>query len=275
MPELPEVETIVRGLRNGRDGAPPLPGLRIERVQLDWPRHIATPAPEIFQEKIRGRMIRDVSRRGKYLVFPLDHGSMLIHLRMSGDLTMAPASAPRDPHDHTIFQLDDGWEMRFNDTRKFGRVYLTEEPDSVLGDLGPEPLSPDFTTQRLEQRLFSRRRALKPLLLDQHFIAGLGNIYVDESLHRAHLHPLRRSDSLNGPEVAMLWNAVRATLRQGIREEGASIDWVYRGGGFQNHFQVYGRAGEPCKRCGTEIQRITVAQRGTYYCPHCQPESAE
>jgi formamidopyrimidine-DNA glycosylase len=220
-------------------------------------------------------MIRDVSRRGKYLVFPLDHGSMLIHLRMSGDLTMAPASAPRDPHDHTIFQLDDGWEMRFNDTRKFGRVYLTEEPDSVLGDLGPEPLSPDFTTQRLEQRLFSRRRALKPLLLDQHFIAGLGNIYVDESLHRAHLHPLRRSDSLNGPEVAMLWNAVRATLRQGIREEGASIDWVYRGGGFQNHFQVYGRAGEPCKRCGTEIQRITVAQRGTYYCPHCQPESAE
>ncbi len=274
MPELPEVETIVRGLRNGRDGAPPLPGRRIEGVHLEWPRHIATPAPEIFREKIRGRMIREVFRRGKYLVFPLDRGSMMIHLRMSGDIIMAPTTAPRDPHDHTIFQLDDGWEMRFNDTRKFGRVYLTNEPDSVLGDLGPEPLSPDFTCQRLEAKLSSHRRALKPLLLDQHFIAGLGNIYVDESLHRAQVHPLRRSDSLGRAEVTALWKAVRATLRQAIREDGASIDWVYRGGGFQNHFQVYGRAGEPCKRCGTEIRRITVAQRGTYFCPHCQPESA-
>lgn len=198
---------------------------------------------------------------------------MMIHLRMSGDLTVAPATAARDRHDHTVFQLDGGWEMRFNDTRKFGRVYLTQEPDSVLGDLGPEPLSPSFTRQRLERKLASRRRALKPLLLDQGFVAGLGNIYVDEALHRAHLHPLRRSNTLSRSEVGALWGAIRRTLQDGIRDNGASIDWVYRGGEFQNHFRVYQRAGEPCMDCGSEIQRMTVAQRGTYWCPRCQPES--
>jgi formamidopyrimidine-DNA glycosylase len=273
MPELPEVEIIARGLREGRDGVPPLPGRRIEGVHLGWPRHIATPSPPDFQKGIQGRMILDVSRRGKFLVFPLDQGSMMIHLRMSGDLTVAPASAPIDAHDHTIFHLHGGWQMRFNDARKFGRIYLTDQPDSVLGDLGPEPLSPSFTQDCLQERLASHRRALKPLLMDQGFVAGLGNIYVDEALHRAHLHPLRRSDSLSRSEVRALWDAVRATLREGIREDGASIDWVYRGGSFQNHFRVYQRAGEPCGDCGAEIQRVTVAQRGTYFCPHCQPEN--
>jgi formamidopyrimidine-DNA glycosylase len=249
MPELPEVETIRLALRHGAGGAPKLPGQRIEGVRLGWPRHIAAPSPAAFRRRILGQTIQDVQRRGKYLVLPLTQGTLLIHLMMSGDLVMLPAGEPPRPHDHTILTLDTGWELRFNDPRKFGKVLLLPRPEQLLGGLGPEPLSSQFTRQVLADRLAGRGRRLKPLLLDQSFVAGLGNIYADEALHRARLHPMRRSDSLRPEEVAALWRGIRQALRAGLRHNGASIDWVYRGGDFQNHFRAYGRTGEPCPVC--------------------------
>lgn len=271
MPELPEVETIARRLREGGQGAPSLIGRRIERVTLRWPRHVAQPAPSTFRRKAKGRVFRDVRRRGKYFVFDLDQGTLLLHLKMSGDLNLQPASEAPGPYDHTVFHLDGGWDLRFSDARKFGRVYLLEDPTPVLGGLGPEPLDPAFTPECLAERLRARRRALKPLLLDQTFLAGLGNIYADEALHRAGLHPLRRSDSLTEDEIRRLWHGIREALQDGLRHNGASIDWVYRGGEFQKHFLVYGREGEPCRRCGRPIRRTVVGQRGTHFCPGCQP----
>ncbi len=166
--------------------------------------------------------------------------------------------------------LSDNLSLIFNDPRKFGRVWLTADPDEVLGELGPKPLDPSFTPQAFYERLHKRHRLLKPLLLDQSFIAGLGNIYTDEALHMARLHPLSQSNSVTPEQVDSLWRAVRAVLEEGIRSNGASIDWVYRGGEYQKHFRVYGRDGEPCPVCGTEIERLTVGQRGTHFCPNCQ-----
>jgi formamidopyrimidine-DNA glycosylase len=271
MPELPEVETIARGLREGH-GGPALPGQRIEKVALQWERHIARPSPDRFQSRIQGQIITDVSRRGKYLVLPLNRDTLLIHLRMSGDLALFDSGTPRNKHDHTVFVLEDGWELRFNDTRKFGRVYLLRDPEEELGKLGPEPLDPEFTAEELGRRLGNHRRLLKPLLLDQSFIAGLGNIYTDESLHRAGIHPLRHSHELSPQEVEQLWEGIRHALEAGLYHNGASIDWVYRGGDFQNHFRVYGREGETCTVCGAEIERTIVGQRSTYLCPSCQRE---
>jgi len=271
MPELPEVETIVRTLRRG-NGASPLPGQRIERVTIRWPRHIAKPSVGSFRRRIRDRDIIDVRRRGKYFVFPLDHGTLLIHLRMSGDLQLTERGTPSGPYDRTVFHLKSGQQLRFSDARKLGKVFLLDDPETLLGKLGPEPLDADFTPRVLSARLASHRRALKPLLLDQSFLAGLGNIYTDEALHRAQLHPLRRSDSLSQDEVNALWHGIRDALYQGLRHNGASIDWVYRGGNFQHYFRVYQRSGKPCLACGTTIERILVNQRGTHYCPTCQPE---
>jgi formamidopyrimidine-DNA glycosylase len=217
-------------------------------------------------------MILDVHRRGKYLVFPLDEGTMLIHLRMSGDMEMVPFGSPPGRFDRTIFRLAAPWELRFSDARKFGKIHLLADPQDVLGVLGPEPLDDDFTAKDLAARLSRHRRMIKPLLLDQHFIAGLGNIYVDEGLHRAGIHPLRISDSLKDDEIRALWRGIRAALRTGLRHNGASIDWVYRGGRFQDRLRVYQRTGKPCVRCKTPIERIVVAQRGTHFCPLCQPE---
>ncbi|HET7011272.1 MAG TPA: bifunctional DNA-formamidopyrimidine glycosylase/DNA-(apurinic or apyrimidinic site) lyase [Anaerolineales bacterium] len=272
MPELPEVETLVRHLRQGSDGAPSLPGRRIMAATVRWPRHIGHPDWRTFAEAVRGRTIQDVRRRGKYLVLPLDSAYLIIHLKMSGDLAVVPSDAPEGRFEHTLLHLDDGWDLRFSDARKFGRVYLMEDPTPLLGPLGPEPLEQGFTFSTFRRRLRRHARKLKPLLLDQTFVAGLGNIYADEALHAARLHPLRRSDRLREQEVRRLWRSIRSALRRGIRHNGASLDWVYRGGSFQNHFRVYQRAGEPCPVCGSRIRRITVGQRGTHYCPTCQPE---
>jgi len=272
VPELPEVETLARNLRRGSAGVPPLPGRSIRDVTIRWPRHIARPDPASFRTAIQGRTIRDVQRRGKYLVFSLDEAALLIHLKMSGDLNVVRTDSPDGRFEHTRFHLDDGWDLRFADARKFGKVFLLDDPSALLGPLGPEPMSDGFTARLLADRLRTRSRALKPLLLDQAFVAGLGNIYADEALHRARLHPLRRSDRLSDEEVGRLWRGIRAALRQGLRHNGASIDWVYRGGEFQNHFRVYQRAGEPCPVCGSRIRRIVVGQRGTHYCPNCQRE---
>ncbi len=271
MPELPEVETIAKNLREG-NGSPPIPGRRIVSFSTDWPRHVEHPSLRSFNKRIKNREIVDVKRRGKYLVFPLDRETLLIHLRMSGDLRLAPTQDPKDRFDHTLFNLDNGWDLRFSDARKFGRVGLYADPEVVLGRLGPEPLAPNFTHEQLANMLHARKRLLKPLLLDQSFLAGLGNIYTDEALHQAGLHPLRRSDSLSNAEVKRLWRSIRESLEMGIHHNGASIDWVFRGGDFQHHFRVYKQEGEPCFNCGTKIQRTVVGGRGTHFCPHCQPE---
>lgn len=274
MPELPEVETIARKLRQG-NGTPSLVGETIEHVSVHWPRHIAQPAPATFKSQIAGRTIKAVDRRGKYLIFPLDKRNLLIHLKMTGDLIMAPSKQEPGPYDHTVFHLKSGWELRFSDARKFGKVFLVEDAHQITGKLGPEPLGNGFSLDAFSQRIKARKRILKPLLLDQTFLAGVGNIYADEALHRAGLHPTRRSDQLSNDEIKRLWNGIQDALKSGIRHNGASLDWVYRGGDFQNHFHVYQRTGEPCLKCNHEIERIVVGQRGTHFCPNCQPEVSD
>ncbi len=274
MPELPEVETIARTLR------PDLIGQTIVGANVRWPRTIAFPSVGAFKRQIAGQVIRGVTRRAKFLHLQLSSADMLIHLRMSGDLELKPSDQKPAKHDRLILRLAPPGprgrstkatlSLVFNDTRKFGRVWLTTDIHRITGKLGPEPLARSFTAVRLYKALHSRRRQLKPLLLDQSFVAGLGNIYTDEALHLAKLHPLAHADALTRLQAARLYSAIRRTLREGIRRNGASIDWVYRGGDFQNHFRVYDRTGKPCPVCGTQIKRIVVGQRGTHICPNCQ-----
>jgi len=279
MPELPEVETIARNLR------PELVGKIILKADLLWPRTLATPTPAKFKKQIVDQEIRAVGRRAKYLQIQLAEYHLFVHLRMSGDLYIKEGDVLPEKHDRLILEIASASfkkhpggapkkkkesKLVFNDTRKFGRVWLVRDPDEVIGGLGPEPLSDGFTAEMLYNGLQSRHRQLKPLLLDQTFLAGLGNIYTDEALHMARLHPLLTSDSVNREQAQALWEAIREVLQEGIRRNGASIDWVYRGGEFQNYFRVYDRAGKPCPVCGTEIERLVVGQRGTHVCPNCQ-----
>ena len=264
MPELPEVETFVRQLK------PALVGKTILSTDLRWNRTLATPSPRKFKEQIRGQKIIDVGRRAKYLNIQLEDFSLLVHLRMSGDLLIKESTIGLEKHDRLIIKLSGNKSLVFNDTRKFGRVWLTANPEHVLGTLGPEPFSKEFTPQWLHMALHTKKRQLKPLLLDQTFLAGLGNIYTDEALHIAKLHPVAASDSVTEAQAEALHEAIRKVLKAGIRRNGASIDWAYRGGQFQNYFRVYGRDGEACPVCGTKIERITVGQRGTHFCPKCQ-----
>ncbi len=273
MPELPEVETIARCLRQGGLNQPAVVGHRILTVVLLWPRTLAEPSPDEFSVRLPGQVIENTSRRGKFLVFQLTSGWLLFHLRMSGDLVVRPASAPYETHDRLVLGLDGDLALAFNDARKFGRAWLVDEVDRVLGELGPEPLDESFTAHDFFIRLQHTHRQLKPLLLDQSFLAGLGNIYVDEALNLAGLHPLILSSQLDEAQAGVLLMCIRTVLHDGIARNGASIDWVYRGGDFQNYFRVYQRTGEPCPKCGTPIARIVVGQRGTHFCPHCQPLS--
>lgn len=272
MPELPEVETIVRSLRAPSSG-PGLVGMQIERAQVNWDKTVAEPDVESFQRRIAGETFQEVGRRGKFLLLRLTNSSLILHLRMSGDLRLEPVTAQEETHDRLLLIMKTGWRLVFNDTRKFGRVWLVDQPEAVVGALGPEPLDPGFTAEILFERLQKTQRQLKPLLLDQHFLAGIGNIYADESLHRAGLHPLRQSNSLSTAQAERLLAAIRETLAEGIRRNGASIDWVYRGGEFQNYFRVYQRKGQACPVCGTTVEKILVGQRGTHFCPVCQPIS--
>jgi len=269
MPELPEVETIARKL------SPILTGREIRSVDLRWKRSLSTPTPSEFQKQLCGQHIERISRRGKFLRLYLSHDQLLIHLRMSGDLYTADATRLPEKHDRMILGLSGDLSLIFNDTRKFGRIWLTSDPTHVLGGLGPEPLDDDFNPKLFFDRLHDRHRQLKPLLLDQTFLAGMGNIYTDEALHIAGLHPRRRSDSLTEQEATSLWQSIRNVLQEGIRRNGASIDWVYRGGDFQNYFRVYGREGEACPVCKTSIEKMIVGQRSTHICPVCQPVKEE
>jgi formamidopyrimidine-DNA glycosylase len=262
MPELPEVETIVRVLRAGGKDTPPALGMRINEAAILWERSIAEPAAQTIQ---------DIGRRGKFLRFDLDRDVLLIHLRMSGDLYVEAHNTPYAPHHRVVFNLDGGqYRLAFNDPRKFGRLWLTERPEEVLGDLGPEPLQDDFTAVDLYERLIRWKRQLKPLLMDQTFLAGMGNIYTDEALHLARLHPCIRSNGLSLEVSGILHDAIRQVLNEGIQRNGTSIDWVFRGGEYQHHLRVYQRARQACLTCGTPIQRILVGQRSSYFCPNCQ-----
>jgi len=271
MPELPEVETIIRRLRRGMH-APALIGLTILDVTTDWPRHFIDPDYQTARTRLRGQTIRMLSRHGKYLLFHLEKWTMLLHLRMSGDLAMVPSGQPPERFDHTRFHLSNKHDLVFQDARKFGTVELLSDPTSRLKKLGPDALDPDLDDLAFRERIGRHKRMIKPLLMDQSFLAGLGNIYTDESLFLTGIHPRTRSDFLGEEQSGNLLRAIKSTLEEGIKRNGASIDWVYRGGDFQNHFHVYQRTGEPCTSCGTPIERIVVGQRGTHYCPSCQPE---
>ena len=274
MPELPEVETIARILRQGNDSQPSVMGLTIRGVRLLWERTLAEPSPEQFLARIQDQRITGVSRRGKFLILQLSTDSLLFHLRMSGDLFLESQIRDISPHLRLSLDLENGLRLVFHDPRKFGRVWLVADAARQLANLGREPLEDTFTPAKLFRMLQTRHRQLKPLLLDQAFIAGLGNIYTDEALHLARLHPLSVSDRLTPEQAERLWSSIRTVLQEGIRRNGASIDWVYRGGDFQNYFRVYQRTGESCPECGTQIERIVIGQRGAHFCPACQPPPA-
>lgn len=273
MPELPEVETFARILRDGSTQNPSILGLTILHAEILWPKSLAIPDLERFQEQVRNQRVESIQRRGKFLIFQLTTRTLLIHLRMSGDL-IAFNNPMEDVPTHTrmILHFDNQSRLVFNDPRKFGRIWLVDHPDQVTGSLGPEPLDASLTDEEFHARLLRVRRQIKPLLLDQHFLAGVGNIYSDEALHLAKIHPLRVSNTLTVDESMRLLAAIRQVLTKGIEQNGASIDWVYRGGDFQNHFRVYGRTGERCPVCDTIIEHFRVGQRSTHYCPICQPQ---
>ncbi|MGQ9467363.1 MAG: bifunctional DNA-formamidopyrimidine glycosylase/DNA-(apurinic or apyrimidinic site) lyase [Anaerolineae bacterium] len=271
MPELPEVETLARELRGV------LIGRTVVGVEVRWVRTVAVPDPETFARRLTGHRIREIRRRGKWLLLGLDEGDwLLVHLRMSGRLTVEESSAPDDVHARVVFYLDDGQRLCFSDPRKFGRMMLVDDPGAVLGDLGPDPLGPDLMPERLAEMLRGRRVRLKPLLTDQRFLAGLGNIYADEVLWVAGLHPLRCADTLTPEEIVHLHRAIRRVLEEAIARRGTTLpDRRYvlpdgRPGEFALHLAVYGREGQPCLRCGTPIVRTRVGGRSAHYCPQCQ-----
>src|SRR4051812_22828919 len=265
MPELPEVQTVVATL------APRVVGRRIERV-VHLRDDMVTPAGFPFTASITGRTIRSVARRGKRIVFLLDDANaFFIHLGMTGRLTVESSDAPVEPHTHLIVDFDRGPQLRFRDPRRFGEIRWL---GSGAGDdkMGPEPLV--MRTSQLAQRLAKTTRAVKNALMDQHVVAGLGNIYVDESLHAAGIHPLAPANKLSQEQVARLAKSIKAVLRRAIRHRGSTLrDYVDAEGGkgaFQRRHKVYDRAGDPCRACKTPIERIVLGGRSTHFCRRCQ-----
>jgi len=271
MPELPEVETIVRGLRAK------LPHLQLDRIEVRLAKCIQ-PSVSSFTDCLKGRKILDVQRRGKNIILRLSRKTaLLVHLRMTGRLRFVPADSPREKHTHVIFSFKNHpGQLRFVDSRQFGRLLLEnkgpkEELDS-LADLGPEPF--EISSREFIHRVRSKHRAIKSLLLDQRFLAGVGNIYADEALHRARIHPRRRSDSLGEKTILRLLHVLRFILREAIRAGGSSVRTYVDANGsvgkFQNRLRVYGREGQPCLTCGRSIVRERVGGRSSFYCPRCQ-----
>lgn len=261
MPELPEVETTVRALRRR------LPGQELREFDASWPPMVLPSLAEV-RSAIVGQRVASVDRRGKFVVLRLQTGACLVHLRMTGRLVWSDNS-PSVTHVRATWTLSGGDRLHFHDPRKFGRIRFVSDYDEFAVQLGIEPLARGFTMDALQQILRAKRR-LKPLLLDQTVIGGLGNIYTDEALFRARLHPLRPACHVKPAQVATLREAIRSVLREAIRHGGSSIDWAYPGGRMQNRLAVYGRAGQPCPRCGRTIVRIRVGGRGTHVCPCCQ-----
>jgi formamidopyrimidine-DNA glycosylase len=269
LPELPEVETTARSLR------PRIVGRAVTSVSgVDWPRMLPNTTEDDLEDTLRGHCVSSVDRRGKYLLIGLDDDSWLtVHRKMSGNLLLVSGESPLERHTHLVIGLDDGQDLRFVDARKFGRVYLfrsRDELDDFLGErLGPEPL--DFDEALLVAKLKKRKGRIKSLLLDQAFLAGVGNLYADEALWEARLHPLRTADSLSTREAYRLARAIKLVLVRGIERRGTSFS-SYRDsdgtpGENQEFLNAYGREGQPCPRCGAPIKRIVIGQRSAFFCP--------
>ena len=275
MPELPEVETYVREL------VPVLTGRTIQAARVYWSRTIAEPLAEEFPDRIAGLSFNSFERRGKYMLLGMSDGSTLIvHLRMTGKLLILPGDTERNTHTHVVMELDDGSVLHYNDPRKFGRIWLVPDRTTVLAKLGPEPLEDGFDIEQFAARLKGRSAPIKSLLLDQRIVAGVGNIYADESLFRARIHPARAGGTLTPDEIMRLHLAVREVLEAGIARRGSTLgdsnlqNYLRPGGlpgDFQNEFAVFRRTGEPCLVCGTPIVRVVIGQRSTHFCPTCQP----
>jgi formamidopyrimidine-DNA glycosylase len=273
MPELPEVETVRAGL------APVLEGRRFEHVEITDGRLTRPLDPHEVAAELTGERVDALDRRGKYLIVRFESGrSLLVHLRMTGSLRHAAAGTlPDDPYRRAVVRLDDGSDVAYRDVRRFG-TWLLLEPGALepylAQRLGVEPLERPFTPRTLAARLAGRRAPLKAVLLDQRTVAGMGNIYADEALWRARLHPLRPAGSLDDDESRRLTRSVKEALRAGIRRRGATLRDYSRPDGargrMQLEFKVYGREGEPCERCGLPIAKTRVAGRGTWFCPTCQ-----
>src|SRR2546427_3671739 len=273
MPELPEVETIVADLR------PHLVGRSILRAELNFPTIVRHPEPEQFIDALVGMRIESVGRRGKYILLGLtDNLVLVVHLGMTGQLRLVDAVAPLEKHTHAVFFLDDGRQLRYRDPRRFGRLLLGTEQALLTAKkmprLGPEPIAPDFASDELYRRLRKRRTAVKAVLLDQRAIAGVGNIYADESLHKARVRPDRIAGTLSRKSARRLHESLRESLQTAISNRGSSVD-TYRDawgevGGQQEKLLVYGRAGEPCFTCGRPLSAIRIAGRTTVFCRRCQ-----
>ena len=274
MPELPEVETVARDLRRHvlPDGGGPGPVITGARVA--WARTLRDGDPAAFATGVRGRRIESVGRRGKQIVVGLDGGAFLtIHLKMTGQVFVVPAAVPIDAYERLALVLDDGREIRFRDVRKFGRVGLYLADDDPFDGIGPEPLDPRFTLRVFRSRIRGRRARLKPLLVDQAFIAGVGNIYADEALWRARLHPLRSARSLRPADERRLYTHLVDILAEAVERRGSSIDDYTApdgDGAMQERLDVYQRTGEACRRCGRPIRRIVIGIRATHFCSWCQ-----
>jgi formamidopyrimidine-DNA glycosylase len=267
LPELPEVETIKNEL------APHLTGRTFTGVEVCDPKLSIRPALDVFKDELMGRKIQTIERRGKYLMFNLSDGKVLImHLRMTGSLLLNPENTER--YIRATFRFDDGSQLYFIDRRRLGVVSLVDGRISGMLKMGPEPLSDEFTPDKLAQLLKRRQAPIKAVLLDQAVIAGIGNMYADEALFQAGIHPLKKAGDLSLTEVKRLYNAIVNTLESAIGNKGASVDTYSRPGGeigtAHYEFKVAHRRGGTCGICGTEIQRIVIRNRGTYFCPYCQ-----
>jgi len=269
MPELPEVETIASQLR-----ARGVEGKEILSVMVNWPRTVEPLSVAKFTKELKGKVITEISRVGKWMMFSLSSGkTIMIHLRMSGSCSMEKGS-----HDRLVLKLSDGLNLYYRDTRKFGRWKLVDDPQEILSGLGHDALKPGFSKKYFIAEMRRRHRMVKPLLLDQSVVAGLGNIYADEALWEARIHPERLSDSLSDGELGALFRAIKHVLRVGIRNRGTSLgagktnyrDVDGESGGHREEVKAYGKAGKPCERCKTPLEKTVVVQRGTTFCPKCQ-----
>ncbi|MBT2735866.1 DNA-formamidopyrimidine glycosylase [Bacillus sp. ISL-7] len=273
MPELPEVETIRKTLKRL------VVNKTIKDITVFWPKIIKSPLEvEQFVDALAGETIVDVGRRGKFLIIYTDHFAIVSHLRMEGKYGLYPKEEPFDKHTHVLFHFTDGTELRYRDVRKFGTMHLYKKGDEFLTEpligLGPEPFSDEFTVEYLTKKVEKTNRKIKTALLDQKLFVGLGNIYVDEALFRAGIHPERIANTLNKNELALLHREIVATLSEAVKKGGSTIRSYVNSQGeigmFQLELYAYGRKGEECKRCGTPLEKTTVGGRGTHYCPQCQ-----
>lgn len=270
MPELPEVETTRRGI------APHVTGRRVQEV-IVRDRRLRHPVTPDINRKLSGQTIRAVNRRGKYLLLDTGEGTLIIHLGMSGSLRVLPANTPAGKHDHVDIVLDNGRCLRLTDPRRFGSVLWTREDPlrhSLLAELGPEPLSDAFSGAALHRRAQGRKVAVKQFLMDSKVVAGVGNIYANEALFLAGIHPARAAGAISRARYDTLAAAIKQVMSEAIAAGGTTLrDFVAedgRPGYFQLQLRVYGKEGEPCTQCGTPIRQIRQGQRATYYCPHCQ-----